>query len=141
MNSDNKIRVRNNTTFDIAVKMLDEKERLIKAGSFLPMTKDEIDYLSSICSVFSSNHLTIENPEEAREILEGSGIVMEENPVFMDDDDIRKHLRASAANVKKWLDEIEFDRVLFSRIERIANEMDLPASKMKVVDAKLHGGE
>lgn len=140
MNSD-KIRVRNNTTFDIAVKMLDEKERLIKAGSFLPMTKDEIDYLSSICSVFSSNHLTIENPEEAREILEGSGIVMEENPVFMDDDDIRKHLRASAANVKKWLDEIEFDRVLFSRIERIANEMDLPASKMKVVDAKLHGGE
>ena len=140
MNSD-KIRVRNNTTFDIAVKMLDEKERLIKAGSFLPMTKDEIDYLSSICSVFSSNHLTIENPEEAKEILEGSGIVMEENPVFMDDDDIRKHLRASAANVKKWLDEIEFDRVLFSRIERIANEMDLPASKMKVVDAKLHGGE
>lgn len=140
MNSD-KIRVRNNTTFDIAVKMLDEKERLIKAGSFLPMSKDEIDYLSSICSVFSSNHLTIENPEEAKEILEGSGIIVEENPVFMDDDDIRKHLRASAANVKKWLDEIEFDRVLFSRIERIATEMDLPASKMKVVDAKLHGGE
>ena len=138
MNENKKYRVRNNTSFDIAVRMMDGKERAIKAKSFFPMTKDEIDYIASVCTLISTNHLTIDDPEDAKEILEDNGIVVEDNPVFMDDEDIRKHLRASAANVKKWLDDIEFDRVLFIRIKTIAEEMDLPASKMKVVEARLN---
>lgn len=138
MNENKKYRVRNNTTFDIAVRMVDGKERLIKANSFLPMEKDEIDYLSSLCTLFASNHLTIDDADEAKAILEDNGIVVDDNPVFMDDEEIKKHLRASAVNVKKWLDGVEYDRVLYGRIKRIADEMDLPSSKMKVVEAKLN---
>ena len=51
-------------------------------------------------------------------------------------DEIKKHLRASAANLEKWLSEID-DRGLLERIEGIAKEIDLAASKMKMIEARL----
>ena len=129
-------RVANNQNYDIAVKFSNGTERLIKAHSFYPMTRMEIDYLTAISTVFEKNRLTIEDTDEAEQILQENGILTAGNPYFDTDDEIKKRLRASAANLEKWLSEID-DRVLLERIEGIAKEIDLAASKMKMIEARL----
>lgn len=140
MSEEKRYRVWNNKDYAITVKFDDGVERRLPPHTFFPMTRMQIDYLSAISSVFSTNRLTIDDPEEAKAILEDNGIVTEGNAYFDTDEDLRKHLRASATNVAKWLEGIE-DRVLLIHIKRVAVEMDLASSKMKLIDAKLNDEE
>ena len=54
----------------------------------------------------------------------------------MDDIDIKKKLALSVNKLGAWLDTIE-DKVLLHRIADIAKENDIPASKMKLIAAKV----
>ena len=134
--ADKLYKVWNHNNYDIGVKFTNGTERNIRAHSFYPMPRVEIDYLSAVSTVFERNRLTIEDPDEAKQILEENGIVTENNPYFDADEDIKKRLRGSAQNIEKWLKGID-DFVLIDRIAEIAKEVDLPASKMKLIEAKL----
>lgn len=129
-------KVWNHNNYDIGVKFTNGTERNIRAHSFFPMPRVEIDYLSAISTVFEKNRLTIEDPDEAKQILEENGIITENNPYFDADEDIKKRLRASTQNIEKWLKGID-DVVLLGRISDVAKSVDLPASKMKLIEAKL----
>lgn len=133
--SDKRIRVYNPNKFDVGIMLLNGREQNVPHGSFVMLTQDDIDYIASLSKVFSKGYLRVEAAEE-QEVLENLGINKEEEPNFMDDVDIKKKLALSAAKLGAWLDTIE-DKVLLHRIADIAKENDIPASKMKLIAAKV----
>lgn len=135
----NTIRVYNHNKFDVGVKTFDNKEHNIKPGSFIPLTEDDIAYISSISTLFSRGILRVEDAKE-QEVLEAVGVVKEDNTNFMDDNDIKKKLGMSAAKIEAWLKDID-DQVLLHRIADIAKGIDLANSKMKVILARIPSAE
>lgn len=133
--SDKKIRVYNPNKFDVGIRLLNGTEQNVRHGSFTMLTQDDIDYIASISKVFSKAYLRVETAEEP-EVLENLGINKDEEPNFMDDIDIKKKLALSVNKLGAWLDTIE-DKVLLHRIADIAKENDIPASKMKLIAAKV----
>ena len=133
--SDKKIRVYNPNKFDVGIRLLNGTEQNVRHGSFTMLTQDDIDYIASMSKVFSKAHLRVEATEE-KEVLESLGINKDEDPNFMDDIDIKKKLALSVNKLGAWLDTIE-DKVLLHRIADIAKENDIPASKMKLIAAKV----
>lgn len=133
--SDKKIRVYNPNKFDVGIRLLNGTEQNVRHGSFTMLTQDDIDYIASISKVFSKAYLRVETTEEP-EVLENLGINKDEEPNFMDDIDIKKKLALSVNKLGAWLDTIE-DKVLLHRIADIAKENDIPASKMKLIAAKV----
>lgn len=137
--TEKKIRVINPNRFDVGIRLFDTREMNIRAGSFVMLTETDIEYLASICSLFSEGVLRIEAAEED-EILENLGISKEDNTNFMSDDEIKKKLGQSVQKLKLWLADID-DEVALHRIGEIAKAMDLPSSKMKVVVEKIPDAE
>ena len=133
--SDKKLRVYNPNKFDVGIRLLNGTEQNVRHGSFTMLTQDDIDYIASISKVFSKAYLRVETTEEP-EVLENLGINKDEEPNFMDDIDIKKKLALSVNKLGAWLDTIE-DKVLLHRIADIAKENDIPASKMKLIAAKV----
>ncbi len=130
-----RIKVYNYNRFPVGVKLENGREQTVAPGSFVKMTQDDIDYLSTISRVFSGGYLRVEADAE-EEVLEQIGISKDDNPNFMTDDEIKKKLAMGAPKVKAWLADIE-DKLFLSRVGEIAKEMDIPASKMNVVAAKV----
>lgn len=133
--SDKKIRVYNPNKFDVGIRLLNGMEQNVRHGSFVMLTQDDIDYIASVSKVFSKARLRVEAAEE-KEVLESLGINKDEDPNFMDDIDIKKKLALSVNKLGAWLDTIE-DKALLHRIADIAKENDIPASKMKLIAAKV----
>lgn len=131
-----KIRVINPQKFDVGVVTQDKPIGMnIKAGGFIMLTQDDIDYIMSISTLFQRGFLRIEETKAA-EIMEGVGIDMNTDPNFIDDEDIRKKLSGTTKNVEKWLDDIHEEYIL-DRIYDIAKDMNLSMNKIKVLQAKM----
>lgn len=131
-----KIRVINPQKFDVGVVTQDKPIGMnIKAGGFIMLTQDDIDYIMSISTLFQRGFLRIEETKAA-EIMEGVGIDMNTDPNFIDDEDIRKKLSGTTKNVEKWLDDIHEEYIL-DRIYDIAKDMNLNMNKIKVLQAKM----
>ena len=133
---EDKIKVYNNTKHSVGVYLLDTPNvgRNILPGTFCYMTADDIDYLMASTTLFSSGELRPE--EKGNEILLNGGIDVNTNPNYADDDDIRKKLAQSAKKIEEWLGEINEGHVL-EKVYDIAMEMNLPAAKLKVLQAKM----
>lgn len=133
---DEKIRVYNNTKHDVGVYLLDLPNvgHNIRPGTFIYMTPADIEYLSATTTLFSGGELRPEEKGEA--ILAMNGVEVKDNPVFADDEEIRKKLSMSAKKIEEWLGTIEQGHVL-DRVYDVAQEMNLPASKLKVLQAKM----
>lgn len=99
------------------------------------MTKDDIDYVSSVSSLFRKGLLRVEAPAE-KEVMMGIGVNVDTDPNFIDEADIRKNLSLSARNMEKWLDGITEPHVL-DRIYDTAMSMNLNMSKIKVLKEKM----
>jgi len=130
-----RFKVYNYNRFPVGVKLENGHEQTVAPGSFVKMTQDDVDYLSTISRVFSGGYLRVEADVED-EVLEQIGIVKEDNPNFMDDAEIKKKLAMSAAKINAWLADIE-DKLFLNRVYEIAKEMDVSASKMKIISAKV----
>lgn len=139
MNGDTKIRVYNRCNYDIGVTLTSGQKPNIRKGSFLPMTVDDILYIESIArgrKPFSSKMLV---PE-----MDGKELTLEDLGGYTDtyaekhygEDEIRANLNKSAKSIEGWLETIE-DPVELHAIKEVAEAMDLPRSKLKVVQAKL----
>ena len=134
-----RIKVYNYNKFPVGIKLDNGREQNIAPGSFAKLTQDDIDYLATISRVFSGGYLRID-PAQEDEILDQIGIVKEDNPNFMDDAEIKKKLALSAAKLGAWLADID-DKLLLDRILHMAKDMDIAASKMKVIMAKMPNAE
>lgn len=130
-----RIKVYNYNRFPVGVKLENGREQTVAPGSFVKMTQDDIDYLSTISRIFSGGYLRVEAAEEDA-VLEQIGVVKEDNPNFMDDAEIKKKLAMSAAKITAWLADID-DKLFLNRVYEIAKEMDIATSKMKIISAKV----
>lgn len=130
-----RFKVYNYNRFPVGVKLENGHEQTVAPGSFIKMTQDDIDYLSTISRVFSGGYLRVE-AEKEDEVLDQIGIVKEDNPNFMSDAEIKKKLAMSAAKISAWLADID-DKLFLSRVFETAKEMDIAASKMKIIAAKV----
>lgn len=131
-----KIRVINPQKFDVGVITQDKPIGMnIKAGGFIMLTQDDIDYIMSISTLFQRGFLRIEETK-ASEIMESVGIDVNTDPNFIDDEDIRKKLNGTAKNIEKWLNDIHEEYIL-DRIFDVAKDMNLNMSKIKVLQTKM----
>lgn len=131
-----KIRVINPQKFDVGVITQDKPIGMnIKAGGFIMLTQDDIDYIMSISTLFQRGFLRIEETKAA-EIMESVGIDVNTDPNFIDDEDIRKKLNGTAKTIEKWLNDIHEEYIL-DRIFDVAKDMNLNMSKIKVLQTKM----
>ena len=138
--SDTRYRVKNMCRYDIGVRTVNGASMLIAAGSFQMMTADDIAYVESICNVnkFFSKRMLVPYDAEGNEVpLETLGMyVTEEVEQHLDDTSIETMLKQSAKKIEAWLADIT-DPAELDSIISVAKKMDLPASKLKILTAKM----
>lgn len=131
---DDKIKVFNDNKFPVGLKLMNGFQTVISPNSFTKITRDDILYISTISKYFQRGILRID--EAAKDVKEDIYISPENEVNFISDAEVRKKLGATAPALRKWLEPIN-ERVMLSRIYQIAKDMDLPTSKVKVLQEKL----
>ena len=133
-----KIRLLNKQKFDVGIVLPGGNENQrgvnIKAGSFFPVTADELDYIASVSTLIQRGILTVEEKNAA--MMENIGIDMKNDPNFITDEEIHKRLSGSAKKIGEWLDTITEDYIL-DRVYDEAVKMDLGLNKLKVLQEKM----
>ena len=139
INGDMKVRVENRCNYDIGVTLTSGQKPNIRAKSFLPLSVDDVLYIESIArgrKPFSSGQLVA--------VVNGKDVALEDLGGYTDtyaekhfsETEIQENLSKSAKVIETWLASIE-DPVELHAISECAKAMDLPRSKMKVVQAKI----
>ena len=133
-------RVYNRCKYDIGVTVTDGRQYNIKPGSFAFMTAADIEYVESICQgkkFFGSGMLVAVDGNNKEIPLDRLNIVeAEEGEKSLTDEEITAALKKSVKAVEAWLNAID-DPVELHAIYKVASEMDLPASKLKILSAKM----
>lgn len=137
-------RVNNRCKHDIGVTLMNGMQYNIKAGSFQMLSAMDIQYIESICNntkYFASKMLVAVDKDGKDVDFEKIGIYVEEDtPVHMNDNEISALLRKSAKQIEAGLSDID-DPAELHAIYMVAKDMDLPASKLKVLKAKIPAKE
>ena len=111
-------------------------ERVVAPGSYTMLTKDEIEHVASIAPTLFRNEKQLR--VEERKLAVEMGFVTEENMPVFDTAEITKHLSSSVTKLKAWLDTIT-EPYLLDEVLSTAKTMDLPASKLQVLQDKFPG--
>lgn len=138
--SDIRYRVKNMCRYDIGVKTVNGLSMMIAAGSFQMMTADDIAYVESICTVnkFFSKRMLVPYDNMGNEVpLDKLGMYVAEDEVqHLDDATITMMLKQTPKKIEAWLADIN-DPAELDAISTVAKTMDLTASKLKVINAKM----
>ena len=134
-------RAYNRCGYDIGITLTSGQQPIIRAGSFLPMTVNDILYLESIArgkkKPFSSRELVPVSDDGKDLTLEDLGGYTDTySEKHFNEEEISANLKKSAKQIEAWLARIE-DVIELNSILDVAKTMDLPTSKMKVIMAKL----
>lgn len=135
MNTAKTVRIYNPQKFTVGIVTQSNPAGIaIKPGSFAIISEDDVAYIGSVSTVFQRGVLRLN--EENNDLLLGMGIDAKTDPNYYDDEDIRKKLAGSAKSLTEWLNNVHEEYIL-DKIFDIAKEMNLPASKIKVLSAKM----
>ena len=134
-------RVYNRCGYDIGVTLTSGVQPIIRAGSFLPMSVNDILYLETIArgkkKPFSSKELVVVSDDGKDLTLEDLGGYTDTySEKHFSKEEISANLKKSAKQIEAWLEKIE-DVIELNSILDVAKSLDLPTSKMKVIMAKL----
>lgn len=131
-----KIKVYNPQKFDVGIITQDKPMGInVKSGSFVLLTQDEISYLASVCTLFQRGCLRVEE-KHAAETMQELGIDVNNDPNYVDDEDIKAKLSGTPKSIEKWLAGIT-EPYVFDRIYDVAADMNLSVAKVKVLQAKM----
>ena len=129
---ENRIRVQNMTKYNIGIRLMNGMERNIAPGVAIQLPPDDVEYIMQLApKLFAPPCKLKVYSEELNEIF---GIAETPTTPSSDKEYIRKKLRGKTEQVKAWLSE-NHDGHMIEAICEVAKEMDLPASKMKLVEA------
>ena len=138
--NDQRFRVTNKCKYDIGVTLSNNRDILIKAGSFQLLTSDDIVYIESICmeNKFFSKRMLVVYDQTGKEVdLSQLGAYIENDPnPHLDDAEIQTMLKSSANKIKAWLEPIEDPSELHG-IAEVAKTMELTSSKLKILQEKM----
>jgi len=139
MDGSKTFRVYNKCNFDIGITLTSGQQPIIRKGSFLPLSTNDILYIESVAAVrkpFSSRMLVAVGDDGKELKLEDLGGYTD---TFVqkhyDDNEIKLKLQMPAKQVEKWLEKVE-DPIELDGIIKIAEQMDLPNSKMRLLREK-----
>lgn len=124
-----KVKVFNKNKHHVGIIPLNGIGRDIAPGSFALLDPDDIAYLMSTTTLFSSKHLTLDD----NEIIETLGVSKEE---ISTDDDATILTKLKSSNIpalKKYLSTIK-ELHLRKRVAALAKESDLNTSKIKLIE-------
>ena len=129
-----KVRVVNQTRYDIGIKLMNGGERNIHGGSFVILSRDDVEYVMGLApKLFAAPCQLLVQDDE---LLQDFGVAEKVDEVKIDREEIGRKLAGSLKSMKTWLETVDAPFVL-DIIRQVADGMDLPASKQKVLDAKL----
>lgn len=139
---DTRVRVVNKCNYDIGVSLMTGQSVNLRPGSPVVLTVNDVLYVESICGkkkFFSSGMIAIYSNDTGDQItLENiGGFTDSYTEKHFDNDEIAANLKKSSKAFGEWLKPIEDPSELHA-IWDIAKTMDdLPASKLKLLKAKL----
>ena len=140
MENNTTYRIYNNTNYDIGITLSTNQQRVIRAGTPRPfIPAEEIIYIESNarCKPFSSKLLLIKDSNDKELSLEDiGGFTDPYAETHFSPDEIAANLEKSAKHIANWIKDIE-DPIELDAIREMADKMDLPASKLKVIQAKI----
>ena len=140
MEGNTTFRVYNKTNYDIGITLTSGQKPVIRRGSFLPLSVNDILYIESTAlraKPFSSKLFTIvDNNNKELSLEDIGGFTDPYANKHFDSDEIAANLNKSAKNIAAWLDGID-DPIELDAIREMATKMDLPGSKLKVIQAKI----
>ena len=141
MNGDIRYRVYNRCNHDIGVYVSNGQQSLnIKTGSFAVLSVNDILYIESICNkkkFFSAKMLVpVDDTGKDLTLEDIGGFTDESAGIHYDSDEIMLNLKKPFNAVKAWLAKID-DPVEIHAIWEVGKEMDLPASKLKLLQTKM----
>lgn len=126
--------------YDIGVTLPNGVSVLIPAGGFQLLTADDIAYIEGICMVdkfFSKRMLVPFNSKNEEVKLEDVGMIpMEDEAKHLTDEEITAMLKGTAKKLETALNSVD-DPAELHAIAEMAIKLDLPASKMKLIEAKV----
>lgn len=124
-----RVRITNVTRHDIGLRNQTGIEYNIRPHAFITLGKDDAEYMIAIArELFDGGELRVNDEELANNL----DLLKPNDPAPSDDDVIRKALSGKAAEVKKYLS-AQTSPFVIDCICEVAKQMDLPASKMKLV--------
>lgn len=140
MNGDQRYRVFNRCKHDIGVMLSTGMTTNIRSGSFAVLSANDILYIESICNrkkFFSSGMLVAVDDNGKDMTLEDvGGFTDSYTEKHYDDEEIKTNLKKPFKAFESWLKKID-DPVELHSIWEIGKAMNLPASKLKVLQAKI----
>lgn len=140
MNGDTKLRVYNRCNYDIGVTLTSGQKPNIRKDSFLPLSVDDILYIESISGnflPFSSRKLVAVSQDGKELTLEDiGGYTNTYAEQHASEDEIMANLKKPYKTVESWLNKIT-DPIELHAISEVAIKMDLPGSKLKLIQAKM----
>lgn len=129
-----KIRVINDRRYDIGLRLQNGTERVVKAGSYTLLPSEEIEYIASQApGIFrDERQLRLED----RELALNLGFIQNTSAPVFDETEIRKQLSGRTQQIRAWLETIE-KPYLLDEVYTVAMTMDLPASKLQLLQEKM----
>jgi hypothetical protein len=129
-----RVRVINQTRYGIGIRLANGIERNIAAGTFAVLARDDVEYLMSIApKLFEAPCQLLVQDDE---LLQDYGVANKVEDVKIDREEIGRKLAGSAKNLKAWLDTVN-EPFVIDIVREIAEKMDLPASKTRIIKEKL----
>ena len=129
-----KTRVYNQRKYDVGMILQNGAERVVHPGSFILLSRDEIEYLASIAQALfdGEKQLRLEDRALAAQL----GFVDDAQAETLDAEAIRKRLSQRVPQVRVWLEGVT-EPYLLDAICDVAAEMDLPASKLQLLKERM----
>lgn len=141
MNGDARYRVYNRCKHDIGVYVSNGQQSLnIKAGSFAVLSVNDILYIESICNhrKYFSAKMLVPVDESGRDMTleQVGGFTDEDAPVHYNEEEIKTNLLKPYKSFEAWIKKID-DPVELHAVWEVGKTLDLPASKLKILKAKI----
>lgn len=140
MEGEKRFRVYNKCKYDIGVTLMSGQAPNIRAGGFQLLTVNDILYIESLCTrdkFFSTKRLVIMDDNEKELTLDQIGGYPDETvEKHLNDEEIIAALKKPNKAFEAWLEKVNDPEELHA-IYDVAQGLDLPSSKLKMLKAKV----